>query len=140
MYECPSGSDIYLKIRGIDDGDQCLTGFKLPGETAYKYGSLVDLDKLLNIPYGGSDKYWMKFGGFGIGEDMPFEGCIDDNNQEHVRLLSFSWPSYFSLGILKFSGIQVNRTFSQVFEIHFNCRFLIGMAVVLGAPPFGSKS
>ena len=63
MYQCTGGANIYLRIRGVDNGNQCMAGFKLPGDTSFKTGSLVDLNKLLNNPYGGSSEYWMKFGG-----------------------------------------------------------------------------
>lgn len=98
------GSDLFLKIRGVDDGSYCASGFKLPGHSSYKTGSFVDLNKLMNNPYGSSFKYWLKFGGFGLAENIGFEGCVDDNNQQLLGTTSSG------IGVLKFANVKVNTT------------------------------
>ena len=64
-------------------------------------GGKIDLKKLYNNPYGGGYKYWTKFGGFGIAAATPFEGCIDDNNQQLME------TDAMDVGLLKLSNIQV---------------------------------
>ena len=98
------GATIYLRIQDVDNGNQCMDGFRLPGDSSFKTDTLTDLNKLLNVPYGESSKYWMQFGGFGIAASTPFTGCIDDHNQQYIEVTDED------TGILKFSGIQVNYT------------------------------
>lgn len=102
------GANIYLRIKGVDEGNQCMSGFKLPGDSSFKTELSIDLRKLLNIPYGGSSKYWIKFGGYGVAASTPFTGCIDDNNQEYVAVTGDK------TGILKFSEIQVNLHYHSI--------------------------
>lgn len=101
MYLCESGTNLYLYIKGIDDGVYCIPTHKLPGSTTFQSGGKIDLKKLYNNPYGGGYKYWTKFGGFGIAAATPFEGCIDDNNQQLME------RDAMDVGLLKLSNIQV---------------------------------
>ena len=98
----PGGSSLYLKIQGINAGSHCTPGFKLPGDSSYKTGFAVDLNKLMNNPYGSSYRYWVQFGGFGVAASTGFDGCIDDNNQGLIETTSAG------LGILKFPNVQVH--------------------------------
>ena len=41
------GATIYLRIQDVDNGNQCMDGFRLPGDSSFKTDTFTDLNKLL---------------------------------------------------------------------------------------------